>query len=74
MFKIGRMSDLLRRVQCFVDPIAKIWKILKNHVQNESRSRNRGKMIETMQRVWEGVSMDKFEVLVSTMPHIMSDP
>jgi len=61
-------------VQCFINPLENIQKIVTDHIQNESWPMNRGKIIKTMQSTRKGIFMDTFEDLISIMPHVMNAP
>jgi hypothetical protein len=55
-----------------LNPIENLWKILKDHIQNKSISKNREGLVESLQRAWEWISIDMLDVLISTMPHRMN--
>ena len=50
-----------------LNPIKNLWKILKDVVQKESLPRNRDELVETLQRVWEEVSLQIINMLIASM-------
>ena len=54
-----------------LNPIENLWKILKDVVQKESLPRNRDELVETLQQVWEEVSLQTINVLIASMPFRM---
>jgi hypothetical protein len=55
-----------------LNPIENLRKILKDHIQNESISKNKEELVELLQRAWKWVSIDMLDVLISTMLHRMN--
>jgi hypothetical protein len=54
-----------------LNPIENLWRIIKDHVQNQTRPRNREEMAAAIEKAWEEVSRHTLDVLISTMPHRM---
>ena len=50
-----------------LNPIENLWKILKDDVQKESLPRNRDELVETLQQVWEEVSLQTINVFIASM-------
>lgn len=51
----------------------KSFKILKDHVQWESKPRTKDEMIKGIHRAWERISTKLLDVLIATMLHKMHD-
>ena len=54
-----------------LNPIENVWMILKDFVQKETKPNNKGKLIKSIERAWEAISMETFEILLASMPHRM---
>ena len=54
-----------------LNPIENLWKILKDVVQKESLPRNRDELVKILQRVWEEVSLQTINMLITSMPFCM---
>ncbi|CAA9501973.1 MAG: hypothetical protein AVDCRST_MAG96-2018 [uncultured Segetibacter sp.] len=54
-----------------LNPIENLWKIVKDSVQNDVMPRNKDELVESVQRAWEGISMEILEVLIASMPFRM---
>ena len=51
-----------------LNPIENVWMILKDHVQNRPRPKNKEEMIQSIERAWEDISMETLEILIASMP------
>ena len=54
-----------------LNSIENLWKIMKDHIQNEYQPQNMEQTIAIIQHVWERISKDILDVLISIMPHKM---
>ena len=54
-----------------LNPIENVWMILKDFVQKETRLNNKDKLIKSIERAWEAISMETLEILSTSMPHQM---
>ena len=52
-----------------LDPLENVWMILKDHVRNGIWPNNKEEMVKSVEQVWEAISMETLEILVTSMPH-----
>ena len=54
-----------------LNPIENLWKLVKNLLRHHNRPRNKQEMVQTIEAVWNEVSMDQLQKLIASMPRQM---
>lgn len=55
-----------------LNPIENLWKIVKDLLRNHSRPKDKEEMIRIIQQVWDQVSQEQLQKLISSMPARMN--
>ena len=51
-----------------LNPIENLWKLVKDLLRHHNRPRNKQEMMQTIEAVWNEVSMEKLQTLIASMP------
>ena len=51
-----------------LNPIENLWKLVKDLLRHHNRPRNKQEMMQTIEAVWNEVSMEQLQNLIASMP------
>jgi hypothetical protein len=51
-----------------LNPIENLWKLVKYLLRHHNRSRNKQEMMQTIEEIWNEVSMEQLQNLIASMP------
>jgi hypothetical protein len=51
-----------------LNPVEKLWKLVKDLLHHHNQPRNKQKMMQTIKAVWNEVSMEQLQHLIASMP------
>ena len=51
-----------------LNPIENLWKLVKDLLRHHNRPRNKQEMMQTIEAVWNEVSMEQLQTLIASMP------
>jgi hypothetical protein len=70
-----RRSPTIKQSHLFISFVcsfgAYLWKMVKDLLQHHSRPKNKEEMRQTVQGVWDQVSLEQLQMLISSMPNRM---